>query len=102
MTHNERVLHVIAHSRISELRRRGHTIETDRDGDLFKYRLVSGPTALPADGRGVRPGEHGDRRLADQHGHTSAGDSPDGRLSVEPRSPSGSSPAVQLTLEAVA
>lgn len=57
MTHNERVLHllrdgkphthhelyalhVIAHSRISDLRRDGHVIESWRDGDSYLYRLV--------------------------------------------------------------
>lgn len=33
-------LHVIAHSRISDLRRKGHAIEMWRDGDLYLYQLV--------------------------------------------------------------
>ena len=57
MTHNERVLallsdgephthhelyglHVVAHSRVSDLRKRGHQIEQWRDGDLYVYRLL--------------------------------------------------------------
>lgn len=57
MTHNERVLellsdrqphshlelydlHVIAHSRIADLRRHGNTIECWRDDDLYWYRLL--------------------------------------------------------------
>lgn len=56
MTHNERVLqllsdgkphshhelyalHVIAHSRVSELRKRGHRIDQWRDGDQYLYQL---------------------------------------------------------------
>ncbi len=33
-------LHCIAHSRVSELRRRGHVIETWRDGDTYWYRML--------------------------------------------------------------
>lgn len=56
MTQNARILQVLAdrdwhshhefygwcvlHSRISELRRRGHRIETRRQGDLYLYRLA--------------------------------------------------------------
>lgn len=57
MTHNERVLdllsdgephshlelynlHVIAHSRIADLRKQGHRIMQWRDGDLYFYRLL--------------------------------------------------------------
>lgn len=57
MTHNERVLdllsdgeahshlelyalHVIAHSRISDLRKRGCVIESWREDDLYFYRLL--------------------------------------------------------------
>ena len=57
MTHNERVLqlladgrphshhelyalNVIAHSRVSDLRKRGHVIEMWREDDLYLYRLV--------------------------------------------------------------
>ena len=67
MTHNEKVLallsdgqphshhslyalNVIAHSRISDLRKRGHTIEMWRDGDDYMYRLQdsAGPGVLPS------------------------------------------------------
>lgn len=58
MTHNERVLallsdrqphshheiyglFVIGHSRIADLRKRGHVIESWRDGDDYMYRLSS-------------------------------------------------------------
>lgn len=34
-------LGVVAHSRISDLRKRGHHIEQTRDGDLYIYRLLS-------------------------------------------------------------
>ncbi len=57
MTHNERVLrllsdrqphthhelyqlHVIAHSRVADLRKQGHNIVQWRDGDNYLYRLV--------------------------------------------------------------
>ena len=68
MTHNERVLrllsdgqphshrelyglYVIAHSRVSDLRKRGHDIEAWRDGDDYMYRLCSGgPSAVPTAG----------------------------------------------------
>jgi hypothetical protein len=59
-THNERVLalladgrwhshhelydlHVVAHSRVSDLRKRGHMIEMRRDGDLYLYRWCGMP-----------------------------------------------------------
>jgi hypothetical protein len=106
-THHELyALHVIAHSRISELRKRGHLIEIDRDGDLYLYRLVSEPTELPAR-RVMEPavsGEHGNRRLADQ---PSDGE-PDGLFpspwpvgSLQPHA-SESSPSEQLVLEIAA
>jgi hypothetical protein len=44
-------LHVIAHSRVSDLRRKGYRIDQWRDGDLYLYRLVSlpeGESMLPA------------------------------------------------------
>jgi hypothetical protein len=58
MTHSDRVLdlladgephshrelyglYVIVHSRISDLRKRGHTIECWREGDEYLYQLVS-------------------------------------------------------------
>jgi len=67
MTHNERVLrllsdgrphthhelydlHVVAHSRISDLRKRGHVIESWRDGDNYVYQLS--PTQLSLTGQG--------------------------------------------------
>lgn len=60
MTHNDRVLallsdgephshhelyalHVIGHSRVSDLRKRGHVIAQWRDGDEYMYRLLSSP-----------------------------------------------------------
>jgi len=65
MTHKQRVLQLlsdgkphshhelyglgcVAHSRISDLRRDGHTIEQWRDGDLYLYRLLN--EAAPAQG----------------------------------------------------
>lgn len=40
-THHELyALHVIAHSRISDLRKQGHLIEQWRDGDDYLYRLL--------------------------------------------------------------
>lgn len=64
MTHNEKVLrllsdgkphahhelyalNVIGHSRVSELRRRGHVIDQWRDGDLYMYQLWSSPEVGP-------------------------------------------------------
>ena len=38
--HELYALHVIAHSRISDLRKRGHVIEQWREGDDYLYRLV--------------------------------------------------------------
>ena len=70
MTHNERVLrllsdgqphshrelyglYVIAHSRVSDLRKRGHVIESWRDGDDYMYQLCSGgPSALAPQANG--------------------------------------------------
>lgn len=60
MTHNERVLallsdgrphshhelyglHVIAHSRVADLRKRGYVIEQWRDGDDYLYQLTASP-----------------------------------------------------------
>lgn len=41
-THHELyALHVIAHSRVSSLRAKGHLIEAWRDGDDYLYQLVS-------------------------------------------------------------
>jgi hypothetical protein len=34
-------LYVIVHSRISDLRKRGHTIECWREGDEYLYQLIS-------------------------------------------------------------
>lgn len=67
-THNERVLalladgqphthhelyqlHVIAHSRVADLRKAGHTIEQWRDGDNYLYRLI---LSQPHDDNGAR------------------------------------------------
>jgi len=64
VTHNEKVLallsdgkihdhhelyglHVVAHSRISDLRAKGHKIEAWRDGALHLYRLSSTDPATP-------------------------------------------------------
>ena len=61
VTHAERILRVlrdgkphthlelyalgtVAHSRISDLRARGHVIEAWRDGDLYLYRLICEPS----------------------------------------------------------
>lgn len=38
-SHHEFYGWCVLHSRISELRRRGHTIRTRRDGSLYLYRL---------------------------------------------------------------
>lgn len=60
MTHNEKVLqllrdgkphshhelyalHVIAHSRVADLRKRGYVIEQWREGDNYFYRLIDSP-----------------------------------------------------------
>ena len=65
MTHNERVLqllsdgkphshrelyglYVIAHSRVSDLRKRGHDIEMWRNGDDYMYRLLSQGQSTPS------------------------------------------------------
>lgn len=65
MTHNERVLHllsdhrwhthhevyalhVIGHSRIADLRKRGHRIEHRRNGDVSEYRLLNAPQVAPS------------------------------------------------------
>lgn len=40
-THHELYgLHVVAHSRVASLRRKGYRIDAWRDGDLYLYRLV--------------------------------------------------------------
>lgn len=71
MTHNERVLEllrdgqphshhelyalgVIAHSRVSDLRRRGYAIQQWRDGELYLYRLSEGQDSPPVS-RGGNP-----------------------------------------------
>jgi hypothetical protein len=43
-------LGTVAHSRVSDLRKKGHAIEQWRDGDLYLYRLLS-----PAPVSGDRP-----------------------------------------------
>ena len=49
-THRELYdLHVVAHSRVADLRRRGHEIETWREGTDYLYRLI--PTTT--EGAGV-------------------------------------------------
>ena len=46
--HSLYALNVIAHSRISELRKRGHTIEMWREDDLYFYRLTSSARSTQA------------------------------------------------------
>jgi hypothetical protein len=46
--HSLYALNVIAHSRVSELRKRGHTIEMWREDDLYFYRLLSEGQATPS------------------------------------------------------
>lgn len=65
LTHNEKVLallsdgqphthheiyglYVIGHSRISDLRKRGHVIESWREGDDYLYQLCAGDGSLPS------------------------------------------------------
>lgn len=51
-THHELYdLNVIAHSRVSDLRKRGHVIEQWREGDDYLYQLVG--SAPVADGKPV-------------------------------------------------
>jgi hypothetical protein len=48
-------LGTVAHSRISDLRKKGYTIEQSRDGDLYLYRLVSlASAAAPGEGLAVQ------------------------------------------------
>lgn len=48
-THHEiYALHVIGHSRIASLRRKGHEIRTWRDGDQYMHQLVSPLDEPPA------------------------------------------------------
>lgn len=68
MTHAERILELlndgqphshlelyalgtVAHSRISDLRKKGHLIRQWRDGDLYLYQLEECPARGPAGGR---------------------------------------------------
>lgn len=44
-------LGTVAHSRISDLRKRGYVIEQWRDGDLYLYRLVSEPSLCEVESR---------------------------------------------------
>ena len=46
--HSLNALNVIAHSRISELRKRGHTIEMWREDDLYFYRLLNEGRVTPS------------------------------------------------------
>lgn len=41
-------LYVIAHSRISDLRKRGHNIISWREGDSYFYRLLSDSRSIPS------------------------------------------------------
>ena len=41
--HEGYALNVILHSRVSELRKRGHRIDMWRDGDLYMYQLAGSP-----------------------------------------------------------
>ena len=77
MTHNEKVLallsdgephshheiyglFVIGHSRIADLRKRGHVIESWRDGDDYFYKLCSQePFSSPSSSDGERATQHG-------------------------------------------
>ena len=47
-THHELYsLYVVAHSRISDLRKQGYEIAQWRDGDSYVYQLVGGPPVEP-------------------------------------------------------
>jgi hypothetical protein len=76
MTHNERVLRllsdgkphthhelygllVVAHSRVSDLRKQGYEISLWRDGDDYLYQLVSSPEVAPTAGPVVSPPDTG-------------------------------------------
>ena len=95
MTHNEKVLallsdgkphthheiyglYVIGHSRIADLRKRGHVIESWRDGDDYLYQLCAGEPSAPSPRLTADSSEESEARLG---------------------TPSLASPA-QLTLEA--
>lgn len=87
MTHDDRVLgllsdgqphshsevydlHVVAHSRVASLRRKGHRIECWRDGDTYWYRLLGERTdaspgmTAPAPTRAVPLAEQPDGQYA--------------------------------------
>lgn len=53
-------LNVIAHSRIADLRKRGHVIEMWREDDLYFYKLCSQePFGSPSSSDGERATQHG-------------------------------------------
>lgn len=41
---------MVVHSRVADLRRKGHTVEQRRDGDLYMYRLLPGGVLDGTDG----------------------------------------------------
>lgn len=82
MTHNEKVLalladgkphvhhelyalNVIAHSRVAELRKRGHEIAQWRHGDDYIYQLVSSPHEAARPLSDPPPGEAGQQLSLD-------------------------------------
>lgn len=63
--HELYALNVIVHSRVAELRKRGHDIECSRDGDIYSYRLLTsleepprlaGPGGSSSEGPSTSPG----------------------------------------------
>lgn len=53
--HHEFYGFCVLHSRIAELRKRGHLIECERSGDVYRYRLVLLGEATPAEASGPSP-----------------------------------------------
>lgn len=85
-SHHEFYGWCVLHSRIAELRRRGHEIEVRRDGDLYLYRLVSSAAATadaaPAPRIGAEDGRvpHNIGALLERHGFLEV---IDGQLALE-------------------
>lgn len=53
-SHHEFYGWCVLHSRVAELRKRGHRIEQRRAGDLYLYRLLNSAVAHPAEAAPVR------------------------------------------------
>lgn len=111
-THHELyALHVIGHSRVNDLRKRGYQIDQWREGDVYLYQLTStnggrGPAAADNCGSAPTPTAETVAPLREPSVESPSAcrddGTADGSLSGDESSPSSWGVAAQLTLDEVA